>query len=262
MTAVSGCWRWSRPAARAAGCTCSPGSGPSRRYRSAAVTGWWISRSTETGFSQGNADDLLRLSDEIESFGASELVVMSADHVFSLDLRPVLRAHRDAGAECTLMTAEVSRAEAEQNAVVVTDNHHRVTQFPVQAERPGIRHGGHRDLRLRLRGAAAQPRPAPGRAESAGRRGGSAGGGRGRARGGRFRPGRLRGASACRRWSTGARCTPSTSAATGGTSVAPRPIWRPTATWWPARLTCSTIQSDRCGRCPPGGCRPGGIPAR
>ncbi len=35
---------------------------------------------------------------------------MSADHVFSLDLRQVLRAHRDTGAECTLVTVEVTAA--------------------------------------------------------------------------------------------------------------------------------------------------------
>jgi glucose-1-phosphate adenylyltransferase len=92
--------------------------------------------STETGFSQGNADNLLRLSDDIETFGPSELIVMSADHVFSLDLRPVLRAHRDTEAECTLVTAEVGRAEAQQNAVVVTNNRRRVTQFQYKPSSP------------------------------------------------------------------------------------------------------------------------------
>ncbi len=61
---------------------------------------------------------------------------MSADHVFSLDLRPVLRAHRDTGAECTLVTAEVTRAEAQQNAVVVTNNRRRVTQFQYKPSSP------------------------------------------------------------------------------------------------------------------------------
>jgi ADP-glucose pyrophosphorylase len=106
----------------------------------AAAGDWCRNRvpapSTETGFSQGNADNLLRLSDDIQTFGPDTLVVMSADHVFSLDLRQVLRAHRDTGAECTLVTAEVTRAQAQQNAVVVTNSRGRVTQFQYKPSAP------------------------------------------------------------------------------------------------------------------------------
>ena len=42
--------------------------------------------SVESGFSQGNADDLLRMRDEIERSGAEVVLVCSADHVFALDL--------------------------------------------------------------------------------------------------------------------------------------------------------------------------------
>lgn len=92
--------------------------------------------SAETGFSQGNADNLLRLADQIEQFAPDVLVVMSADHVFSVDLRPVLALHRERGAECTLVTAEVSRAEAAHNAVLEINRRGRVTGFDYKPGKP------------------------------------------------------------------------------------------------------------------------------
>ena len=41
---------------------------------------------TESGFAHGNGDLLLRMSADLEAFGASTLVVCSADHVFNMDL--------------------------------------------------------------------------------------------------------------------------------------------------------------------------------
>ncbi|MEJ7649617.1 MAG: sugar phosphate nucleotidyltransferase [Nakamurella sp.] len=90
----------------------------------------------ETGFSRGNADNLLRLADQIEQFGPDQLVVMSADHVFSADLSAVLDLHRERGAECTLVTAQVSKREASQNAVVTVNNRGRVTGFDYKPAKP------------------------------------------------------------------------------------------------------------------------------
>ena len=45
---------------------------------------------TESGFAHGNGDLLLRMSADLESFGAGTLVVCSADHVFNTDLAPVI----------------------------------------------------------------------------------------------------------------------------------------------------------------------------
>lgn len=74
------------------------------------------------GFAAGNADALLKIWRQIEQQRPELVIVMSADHVFRLDLRDVIDLHRDRGAECTIVTAEVSSEEAAQNAVLqVTD---------------------------------------------------------------------------------------------------------------------------------------------
>lgn len=72
----------------------------------------------EEGFSHGNADGLFRVRESIRLFDPDVLLVLSADHIFSLDLQPVISRHLDRGAECTLVTAEVGVQEAAHNLVV------------------------------------------------------------------------------------------------------------------------------------------------
>ena len=72
----------------------------------------------QSGFSEGNGDDLYRNLDGIVDFGADVVLVLSADQVFSLDLRDVVDQHLDTGSSCTIVTTEVSRAQAAAKAVV------------------------------------------------------------------------------------------------------------------------------------------------
>ena len=86
------------------------------------------------GFSHGNADDLFRVRDDIRVFAPDVLIVLSSDHVFNLDLQPVIARHLERGAECTLVTAEVGVQEAAHNMVVHADAHGRVLQVQ---DKPG-----------------------------------------------------------------------------------------------------------------------------
>ncbi len=91
---------------------------------------------TEDAFAHGNGDLLLRMSRDIESHGAEHLLVCSADHVFAEDLGQVYADHVASGAEATVVTAEVSRKEAAQNTVVLTDADGLVTEVQDHAPRP------------------------------------------------------------------------------------------------------------------------------
>ncbi|MDO5535811.1 MAG: sugar phosphate nucleotidyltransferase [Propionibacteriaceae bacterium] len=82
----------------------------------------------DDGFSHGNADGLFRLRDQIDEFDPDVLLVLSADHVFSTDLRPIIARHLDEGAECTIVTAEVGVQEATHNMVVTAGPDRRVTE--------------------------------------------------------------------------------------------------------------------------------------
>lgn len=74
---------------------------------------------TERGFAFGNGDLLLRMSADIEAFGARTLAVLSADHVFNADLAPVLDEHVASGRVATVLTSEVAKVDASDNVVVL-----------------------------------------------------------------------------------------------------------------------------------------------
>ncbi|GAA2738135.1 glucose-1-phosphate adenylyltransferase family protein [Pedococcus aerophilus] len=91
---------------------------------------------SESGFSLGNADALLRMRDQIEAFGADQVVVISADHVFRCDLDAVLALHREREAECTIVTAEMTKVEAAHQAVVTAGADGHVTGFDYKPTSP------------------------------------------------------------------------------------------------------------------------------
>ena len=91
---------------------------------------------TEEGFASGNADLLLKLRADLAQHGAEHVVVTSADHVFNMDLRPVIEEHIARGSTATLVTAEVTKAEAADNVAVLTGRGGVVTDVEVKVSRP------------------------------------------------------------------------------------------------------------------------------
>jgi glucose-1-phosphate adenylyltransferase len=91
---------------------------------------------TESGFAHGNGDLLLRMSSDLETFGARTLVVCSADHVFNMDLAPVIDEHVTAGRVATVLTSEVTKKDAADNVVVVAKRDGTVTAVEHKPSRP------------------------------------------------------------------------------------------------------------------------------
>ncbi|HSU01008.1 MAG TPA: sugar phosphate nucleotidyltransferase [Nocardioides sp.] len=91
---------------------------------------------TESGFAFGNGDLLMRMSADIEAFGAPTLVVCSADHVFNMDLAPVVDEHVAAGRVATVLTTEVTKQDASDNVVVLAGPDGTVTGVEHKPKRP------------------------------------------------------------------------------------------------------------------------------
>ena len=91
---------------------------------------------TESGFAFGNGDLLLRMSADLEAFGAPTLVVCSADHVFNMDLAPVVEEHVAAGRVATVVTTEVTKKDAADNVVVLTRRDGTITGIEEKPSRP------------------------------------------------------------------------------------------------------------------------------
>ncbi|GAB3703017.1 glucose-1-phosphate adenylyltransferase family protein [Corynebacterium nasicanis] len=88
----------------------------------------------EDGFSEGNGHALFQQLEAVEEFGAQTLIVLSADHLFQLDLRPVLAQHAELGSDLTIVTTEV--AEDPSRYGVVTAAKKQVTAYDYKPDSP------------------------------------------------------------------------------------------------------------------------------
>lgn len=86
------------------------------------------------GFAAGNADGLYRQAEFIREFNPDLVLVLSADHLYRLDYRDVVRTHRETGAVLTMVTTRFG-GDASQHGVVEADGG-RVTGFQYKPERP------------------------------------------------------------------------------------------------------------------------------
>jgi glucose-1-phosphate adenylyltransferase len=91
---------------------------------------------TESGFAHGNGDLLLRMSADLEAFGAPTLVVCSADHVFNMDLAPVIEDHVAAGRVATVVTTDVTKKDASDNVVVLARSDGTITGIEHKPSKP------------------------------------------------------------------------------------------------------------------------------
>jgi glucose-1-phosphate adenylyltransferase len=90
----------------------------------------------EDGFARGNADELFRIRDQFRNADPEVVVVLSADHVYRFDYTEAVETHRRHGAECTIVTTEVSIEEAGDHATVESDDTGVVTGFAYKPEDP------------------------------------------------------------------------------------------------------------------------------
>ena len=90
----------------------------------------------EDGFHEGNADAIWRNRQLIAEHGPEVVLVLSADHVYRLDYGEVLAGHREQGAGVTVVTSEVSEAEASRLAVVEVAGDGRLSGFHYKPEEP------------------------------------------------------------------------------------------------------------------------------
>ncbi|MDY6056063.1 glucose-1-phosphate adenylyltransferase family protein [Micrococcus sp.] len=90
---------------------------------------------TEEGFAEGNGHALAQQVPLLREFGADTVVVLSADHLYQLDLRPVLEGHRASGAELTMVTT-VTDEDPSRFGVVQVDDDGAVTGYDYKPEDP------------------------------------------------------------------------------------------------------------------------------
>ncbi len=77
----------------------------------------------------GTADAVLQNLDYIRETRADTVVILSGDHIYKMDYRPMLRAHEERRADLTLAVMNVPPEETSRFGIVLTDEDGRVTRF-------------------------------------------------------------------------------------------------------------------------------------
>ena len=90
----------------------------------------------ESGWHQGNADAIYKNRRAIRQFDPEIVLVLSADHVYQLDYRPLIERHREWGADVTMVTTRVPLEEAGRFGTVQVDGEGRVTGFEYKPDSP------------------------------------------------------------------------------------------------------------------------------
>lgn len=90
---------------------------------------------TRRGYA-GTADVLRANAAALDAMGAKELLVVAADHVYSMDYRQFVAAHRAAGAPMTLAAMPVPREEAGRFGIVTDGPGHRIAGFAEKPDHP------------------------------------------------------------------------------------------------------------------------------
>lgn len=83
----------------------------------------------------GTADVLRANATLLDMMGARELLILAADHIYSMDFRALVQRHRDSGAALTLAAMPVPRAEAGRYGIVTEGPGGRIASF---AEKPAV----------------------------------------------------------------------------------------------------------------------------
>jgi glucose-1-phosphate adenylyltransferase len=85
---------------------------------------------------RGTADVLRRNAAELDRLGVQDLLIVAADHIYAMDYRPFLQAHRDRGAQITLAAMPVPREDASRFGVITEGPAGRIDAFAEKPARP------------------------------------------------------------------------------------------------------------------------------
>ena len=90
----------------------------------------------EGGWHRGNADAIYHQRRFIRELNPDLILVLSSDHIYTLDYRRVVDAHLDNGADVTMVTTEVPIEQAGRFGTVEVDRDGKVTAFDYKPETP------------------------------------------------------------------------------------------------------------------------------
>jgi glucose-1-phosphate adenylyltransferase len=84
----------------------------------------------------GTANAVLQNIEYLRDSRADLVLILSGDHIYKMDYRPMLHSHQERNADLTLAAMNVSLEEAPRFGIVLTDENERVTGFLEKPKNP------------------------------------------------------------------------------------------------------------------------------
>lgn len=97
---------------------------------------WPASAGDSSGNYAGTADAVRRNLKAIKAIGPRHVLILAGDHVYKMDYRPLLAAHRRRRAGVTIGTIKVPTRDAHGFGIVCCNDNHRVTHFQEKPDVP------------------------------------------------------------------------------------------------------------------------------
>jgi len=88
-----------------------------------------------TGYT-GTADAICKNIAEVDSRSPEHVLILSGDHIYHMDYRPMLDAHIQSGADATIAVKRVPWREASRFGILSADADHRIRSFAEKPEKP------------------------------------------------------------------------------------------------------------------------------
>lgn len=89
-----------------------------------------------SGCYSGTADAIYRNLSYIEQFNPEHVLILSGDHIYQMDYRPMLEAHIESGAAATIAVKRVPWQEASRFGILNTNDDYSVVEFEEKPARP------------------------------------------------------------------------------------------------------------------------------
>ena len=84
---------------------------------------------SSTDWFQGTADAVRRSLPHVEGYRHEHALILSGDHLYSMDYQRVLEHHRETDADVTIGTIPVTAEQAPAFGIMQTDDEHEITEF-------------------------------------------------------------------------------------------------------------------------------------
>ncbi|MCL2434364.1 MAG: sugar phosphate nucleotidyltransferase, partial [Clostridia bacterium] len=85
---------------------------------------------------KGTANAIYQNLHFINRYGPQRVLVLSGDHIYKMDYRPMIQQHIETGAACTIACREVPLAEASRFGIITSEENGVIREFEEKPEKP------------------------------------------------------------------------------------------------------------------------------